>query len=45
MTFHDICGHTLNNINLRLHNDSLHRNVHQNRFINEWATYNLAKIP
>jgi hypothetical protein len=31
--------------NLRLHNENIHRNIYQNRFINECARKNSVKIP
>ena len=45
VTFNELWGHTVLYKNLRLHNVSIHRNVYQNRFINEYARKKRYKIP
>ena len=44
MTFNDICGHTLFNKKMRLHNVKIHWNSYQNWFINKYARKKKAKI-
>ena len=45
VTFNDLRGHLLSYKNVRLLNVNIHRNLYQNRFINECATNKKAKIP